>query len=312
VDLSLNSTDADAEQAAYIDYSESSVSKWSIYYNALLDFIGFNRAGDALDSPVFAITDDDGAVGIYDGDADYTLEVAKSINKGYLGISSEKYSDGDVFVVNPDGNVGINKANPTEKLEVGGNIKVGADNDICIEGGNCLSNVLDTSSSLDSLSIAPEEGLAILKIIPQADNVAGEIRLHSTDANAEKSGAINFTESNQPRWSMYYSAIGDFLGFGGGQNSYDQPSMAFNDTTGNVGIFDTTADYSLEIAKSSGQGYLAVSSEANNDGDLFVVDSNQNVGISNNTPTEKLDVNGNVKISGNIVSAGDICIGNCE
>lgn len=29
------------------------------------------------------------------------------------------------------------------------------------------------------------------------------------------------------------------------------------------------------------------------------------------TPTEQLDVNGNIRVRGNIVSTNDICIGNC-
>ena len=36
-----------------------------------------------------------------------------------------------------------------------------------------------------------------------------------------------------------------------------------------------------------------------------------NVGIGTTAPTEKLDVNGNLRVRGNIVSTSDICIGNC-
>jgi len=41
------------------------------------------------------------------------------------------------------------------------------------------------------------------------------------------------------------------------------------------------------------------------------VTSNGNVGIGTATPTEKLDVIGNIRLTGNIVSPNDICIGNC-
>ncbi|MCP4590343.1 MAG: hypothetical protein GY842_06350, partial [bacterium] len=37
-----------------------------------------------------------------------------------------------------------------------------------------------------------------------------------------------------------------------------------------------------------------------------------NVGIGDLVPEEKLEVDGNIKLSGNIVSDGDICIGNCQ
>lgn len=37
-----------------------------------------------------------------------------------------------------------------------------------------------------------------------------------------------------------------------------------------------------------------------------------NVGIGTITPQETLDVIGNIQLTGNIVSPGDICIGNCQ
>ena len=42
------------------------------------------------------------------------------------------------------------------------------------------------------------------------------------------------------------------------------------------------------------------------------VDSTGKVGIGKTNPSEALDVNGNIKLSGNIVSNNDICIGNCS
>jgi len=36
-----------------------------------------------------------------------------------------------------------------------------------------------------------------------------------------------------------------------------------------------------------------------------------NVGIGTAAPQEKLDVNGNIRLTGNILSPGDICIGAC-
>lgn len=38
---------------------------------------------------------------------------------------------------------------------------------------------------------------------------------------------------------------------------------------------------------------------------------NGNVGIGTSTPTEKLEVDGNLKLNGNVLSDGDICIGMC-
>ena len=43
----------------------------------------------------------------------------------------------------------------------------------------------------------------------------------------------------------------------------------------------------------------------------LAIDSEGNVGIGTNNPAERLDVKGSIKLAGNIVSDGDICIGAC-
>lgn len=45
--------------------------------------------------------------------------------------------------------------------------------------------------------------------------------------------------------------------------------------------------------------------------DLAIDTVNSKIGIGTTTPAEKLDVAGNIKLSGNILSDGDICIGSC-
>ena len=45
--------------------------------------------------------------------------------------------------------------------------------------------------------------------------------------------------------------------------------------------------------------------------DLSIQRATGNIGIGTIDPTELLDVNGNLRVRGNIVSTGDICIGNC-
>lgn len=45
--------------------------------------------------------------------------------------------------------------------------------------------------------------------------------------------------------------------------------------------------------------------------DIVIETNTGNVGIGTTTPTERLDVNGDLRVRGNIVSTSDICIGNC-
>lgn len=52
--------------------------------------------------------------------------------------------------------------------------------------------------------------------------------------------------------------------------------------------------------------------DSNNRKNAVTVLKNGNVGIGDSTPNEKLELNGNLKLTGNIVSDGDICIGKCN
>lgn len=46
-------------------------------------------------------------------------------------------------------------------------------------------------------------------------------------------------------------------------------------------------------------------------GTFLAVGANSNVGIGTTNPAQKLDVNGNIRITGNLTSPNDICIGAC-
>ncbi len=71
---------------------------------------------------------------------------------------------------------------------------------------------------------------------------------------------------------------------------------------GNVGIGDTSPDSMLEVV-SAGDDYFMISSYADGDGNILIVDSAGNVGIGLTVPTEKLDVSGNINVSGTITGS---------
>jgi len=45
--------------------------------------------------------------------------------------------------------------------------------------------------------------------------------------------------------------------------------------------------------------------------DMSILTATGNIGMGTTDPQEKLDVDGNIRLTGNIVSPTDICIGNC-
>ncbi|MCP4610041.1 MAG: hypothetical protein GY845_15140 [Planctomycetes bacterium] len=52
--------------------------------------------------------------------------------------------------------------------------------------------------------------------------------------------------------------------------------------------------------------------EGDTDADLFFVEAaTDSIGIGTTAPSEKLEVNGNLKLNGSIVSDGALCLGNC-
>jgi hypothetical protein len=67
------------------------------------------------------------------------------------------------------------------------------------------------------------------------------------------------------------------------------PLNSLNDE---VGIGDDDPDFKLEVAVTSGDGYLGVSSAAGNDGDIFIIDTNGRLGIGDTSPDFKLEVTG--------------------
>ena len=93
-------------------------------------------------------------VGIGETAPNFKLEVTGSSGSGYFGVTSS--SDGDIFIIDSSGNVGIGVSGPLEKLEVNGNIalKCGATrsfyiatpaadtdgNDLIIHSGNAFDS----------------------------------------------------------------------------------------------------------------------------------------------------------------------------
>lgn len=61
-----------------------------------------------------------GAFGISDSSPDFGIEIASSTPKGFLGVSSAAANDGNYFLINSSGNVGIGTTTPSKLLSAAG------------------------------------------------------------------------------------------------------------------------------------------------------------------------------------------------
>ena len=88
------------------------------------------------------------------------------------------------------------------------------------------------------------------------------------------------------------------------QNDGSANTIKFSDlTTGQEQIF--------QFRQIAAGDRLDIFDVTNNGVRIAILAPSGNVGIGTVTPAEQLDVNGNIRLTGNIVSPNDICIGNC-
>ncbi|MBZ9577418.1 hypothetical protein KJA13_00045, partial [Patescibacteria group bacterium] len=85
----------------YVDLDDAEVTNYSIYVE---DGSGISYFGSN--------------VGIGDTDPDFGLEIAASSTTGYLAVSSASSTDGDLFIIDEAGSVGIGTTSPSSTLDI--------------------------------------------------------------------------------------------------------------------------------------------------------------------------------------------------
>lgn len=150
-----------------------------------------------------------------------------------------------------------------------------------------------------NVGIGTAKPLAALDVVGAVPSNLGQVNIYSS-SNAQ--AALAFAPQNN---STQGFLMGLDLGNAGSSKDffiYDKTNSAtrFHITPGgNVGLGgETTADATLEIAKSGSNPLFMVSSAVGNDGDYLIVNSGGKVGIGWNTPTGNLlEVGGGSTIS---------------
>ena len=197
------------------------------------------------------------------------------------------------------GNVGIATTTPSEKLDVNGNIKA---TELIVSG---------------NIEVEPDKGihtaLANQSIVFSA-GTTNILRLGNWDGNG-------WSDSVSPNG---FFQLGQNQGFFTGQagailNRFGISSQGttFADGKWNSSGFKApdalitlnSVTSSKDILNIYGSGsqtgeYVNITSSGGNQGDIFTILSSGNIGINTTSPTEKLDVNGNIR-SNSLSGAGD-------
>lgn len=231
--------------------------------------------------------------------------------------------------IDKDGNVGIGEGSPTEKLDVDGNIKVyggmislDSDWNVWLDGSSGTSFQINDNTGVNTTFESGKVGIGYSGADSNSEKlqVAGAIKIGNTTTN--NAGTIRWSgtdfEGNvNGTWTSLTSAGGSSLWTESGSNIY------YN--TGNVGVGTNNpgAKMDIGIGSSNALGLRVTSSNdaavtgdhisasslrgdtsaynllklTNSTGTKFIVQGDGKVGIGTTSPSEKLEVLGNIQLT---------------
>ena len=228
------------------------------------------------------------------------------------------------FLINSNGNIGINNANPSYKLDVNGSLNVNSNGDIFIKGTN-ISNIIDlkitnTSNILVNYNnLINKPTLATVATTGNYSDLNGiPFIINGTNIYSSLSGNLGIGNLT-PNYKL--DVNGDINVSGTGEIFIKGTNISNiidtkNTTTSNILVnynnlinkpifatVATTGNYNdLLIKPSSMEGTSNYNSLINkpwiNDGTNIYNANNNNVGIGITLPSYKLDVNGSINVNG--------------
>ena len=185
---------------------------------------------------------------------------------------------------------------PTDIVVVGASATSTTGYKFEVNGNALVSGLFATAATTSSLTINSERFTDLTG--DGLQNTANTLAVNCADLQGSgiqcvsNNLAIDFTEFDTDSITEGLTNFWGKWGESFGKLYYTPAGSDF------VGIGDTDADYTFEIAGANGNGYLGISATAGGDGDILEVDSSGNIGINDNTPSFKLDLNGTFRVTG--------------
>ena len=235
------------------------------------------------------------------------------------------------FIVNQDGNVGIGTETVTQKLEVGGNISatnlmLSNHSDVDTTLTNLETDILSNTAKINlNTSSISSNNLSINTLSNDLPILNGNITTNTNDITALQTKTTNISQIGEilnvdtnikcQKLHLYESTGTEATGTDGTMvlehgNNGGKSSIVFKskkNAGSDYGYIQYQDDYENDSTKE--RSLLTIGTEndtsASNIDNIALMPSG-NVGINTKSPSEKLEVNGNIKASGNIESSGHI------
>ncbi|MGY6277898.1 hypothetical protein [Methylomonas sp. MgM2] len=209
----------------------------------------------------------------------------------------------DVMALAATGNVGIGTTNPAQRLTLGsGNVSLPNPN-AGIDGNLYFGGVTDNGEiGMRLFGGKINEWLQSGFIDVRAGTLADglRIRVDTFNGGTERmrvtaSGNVGIGTHDPLHLLQIGGGFDGHLGFGGSEGSPNAGYLRFGDNTG----------WKFHIARARERSAGPINSGTT--GSLVTFQDNGNVGIGTTAPTEKLEVNGSIKVSGDILLANADC-----
>jgi hypothetical protein len=224
--------------------------------------------------------DTNGRLGIGDTSPDFKLEVTGSSGSGYFGVTTS--SDGDTFIIDSNGKVGIGTASPGSTLEIKSS-----------SAGMASALHVKNSASTSLLFVRDDGNIGIGLTNPAEKlEINGNILFNFGSARS-----ISVETCPTPDAAGNQLTVGAGNAVGGGVAGFDGGNLYLRSGDGagtGIGGGDGGDVYIYGGAKAQFTG--------RDDGDIILAHDGsvalRKVGIGTTSPSEKLEIDGNIKLTG--------------